>query len=289
MIKRLLSLLVFTHVLATAVPESHVIPSDYKCISCEIKPISTTSAGHSRPCISTRRKINPRFRRTNVKYASSNENWSGYVAQTSLEKPQLNSVTKVFGSWIVPDIKPIPSPELIYSAFWIGIDGYGNPTVEQIGTTHAVVKGVVFHWAWFEMFPLPSSMIVGFPVAPGDRISASVIYNGDGVFQMQMSNNTQKVFTQIPFEHTTLLTAQRACAEWIVEAPWLNGTLPLANFGTALLSECYVEINNIVGVINSSSWIHEEMKMVAPDGTLKAQASPLTDNGTAFSVTWKHQ
>jgi hypothetical protein len=46
------------------------------------------------------------------------------------------SVTDVTGSWTVPAVdctSPNGTPNG-YSSFWVGIDGYGSNTVEQIGT-----------------------------------------------------------------------------------------------------------------------------------------------------------
>ena len=60
-------------------------------------------------------------------------NWSGYVAATNLTSPQPNSVTEVVGSWIVPAVTG-PAGANTDSSVWVGIDGYGSGTVEQVGT-----------------------------------------------------------------------------------------------------------------------------------------------------------
>ena len=280
-IRLLLILFVTSSTLRADTPDAQEIPKDYVEITCEIKPFNRASRPHTHPPIPTSTR--------DAQTAATSDNWCGYIAQTDLNKPAVNSVTKVFGSWIVPEIGVSDNTtEDNYSSIWVGIDGSGSPTVEQLGTQHAIIKGKKEHSAWFEMYPEPSFALINFPLEVGDKISASVIYKGNGVFQMQMSNNTKKVYVTVPTEYTKSATAQRLCAEWIVEAPWLNKTLPLTNFGTAYLSSCFVEINNLLGVISNSAWVHESMNMVYINGTVKAIASDLTDNGTAFSVAWKH-
>jgi hypothetical protein len=58
-------------------------------------------------------------------------NWAGYAIETNLNKPQSGAVTDVKGSWVVPTVDCLATPNA-YSSFWIGIDGYSSNTVEQI-------------------------------------------------------------------------------------------------------------------------------------------------------------
>jgi hypothetical protein len=107
---------------------------------------------------------------------------------------------------------------------------------------------------------------------------------GSTLFIMQITNNTKKVYTVIPCIATTDL--KRVCAEWIVEAPYLNGILPLSNFGTVHLSHCLATINNKPGTINNAAWMNESMNMISTTGALKASTSQLSPDGTSFSVAW---
>ncbi len=84
--------------------------------------------------------------------ASSSTNWSGYAAATSLDDPQSGSVTAVSGSWIVPTVTATSSRGTTYSSVWVGIDGYSNSTVEQIGTEQDVVNGTPEYSVWWEMY-----------------------------------------------------------------------------------------------------------------------------------------
>lgn len=258
---------------------SYDIPGDYTHINCVISRIDKKINHASHPRIPGSKLWGKRGQ-----YFSTN--WSGYAAATNLNNPATNSVSAVYGSWIVPKVG---SNRNSYCAFWVGIDGFSNSTVEQIGTAHDFINGVAQHYAWFEMYPAASFIIGGFPLTSGDVISASVEYVGNGIFTLRLINNTKKVLTTIPSSYTTSLTAQRSSAEWIVEAPFLNGVLPLNNFGFAYLWGCIANINGVLAQFNNSSWQNGAVTMVTNNGTAKAIPSlPLQDNGSFF-ITWKHQ
>lgn len=272
-----------TIVASSIVSECRVL-DDYEYITCPLVPSTRSRGAHSHPRIPYSR--DPR-------YTEYSTNWAGYVAETSLTSPLKNSVTKVVGSWTVPNVTVVSGAGDTYCAVWVGLDGSKSPSVEQLGTSHDVVGGQVQHSAWVEMYPQPSQDLTGFPVEVGDSITASVTYvscssvlpPGNSLFILQMVNNTKKVFTMVPF---IIADPERLCAEWIVEAPYMNGILPLSNFGTAHLFDCTAEINNVVGAINNHAWANDLMHMITPQGTLKAVTSPLSADGKSFSVAWKH-
>lgn len=251
----------------------------YKQISCTITPIDRKVVRGVHPHIPAEKD--------QLKKSSKvvSTNWSGYVAAADFTTPSVNSVSAVYGSWIVPTIGTNSNS---YAAFWIGIDGYTSSTVEQIGTSHSFVNGVKKHFAWFEMYPRGSFSVGGFPLAAGDVISASVVYSGDGIFTMNIYNNTREVYATVPTIYTKSLTAKRSCAEWIVEAPFLNGTLPLNNFTTAYLWGCIANISGILSLMNNSSWPNTAITMITNTGTPKAIPSVSLQDNSSFFITWKH-
>jgi hypothetical protein len=263
--------------LAVAETSTPSIPKDHVRIECTIKPVDRSSHHRTHPHIPFGVTRGP------LGYST---NWSGYVAETSLSKPTVDSVSAVSGSWIVPTIKP--STDNTYCAIWVGIDGYSNSTVEQIGTEHDCIDGTVKHSAWFEMYPGGSYDIPDFPLSPGDVISASVKYTSKNVFTMIMSNNTKKITTIIPTQYTKSSTAKRQSAEWVIEAPYLNAILPLADFGTAYLSNCKATIKGISGFVNNKAWVASGIEMVTNSSMPKDIPTTLGSNGT-FAATWKHQ
>lgn len=218
---------------------------------------------------------------------SISSNWSGYAALTSLTKPANDVVTNVSGRWTVPALSSTPGQS--YSSIWVGIDGYASTTVEQIGTEHDFSAGVQKNYAWFEMYPNGAYEILGFPLNVNDQIGAQVAYQGNNTFVLTLTNYTRKVFTSVPTSYTMSTTAKRSSAEWVVEAPYLNGVLPLADFGVETFSNCSATIRGFAGPINSNYWVYDPLSMGSDASNLKALPSNLTATGQGFTVTWKHE
>ena len=250
-------------------------------IECTIIPRPQSESSMSHPHIP-----GPRTKTVPAGQVGST-NWSGYAGATSFTSPAVHSVTAVSGSWIVPTIHA--SGGNTYSALWVGIDGYTSPTVEQIGTEHDFISGVQQNYVWFEMYPGGSYLINGFPLSPGDVISASVVYSGSNIFVMTIKNDTQNVSYTVPTSYTHSTTALRESAEWIMEAPYYNAILPLSNFVTGYFIGCAATINGIAAPIGNSSWQNIGIEMITNTGAAKDTTSPLLPDKGSFFVTWKHQ
>jgi hypothetical protein len=118
-----------------------------------------------------------------------------------------------------------------YAAFWVGLDGDNNNTVEQAGTEVDCAGGTADYYAWYEMYPGPS---VNFsePVKPGDQLTGSVTYAGSNQFRLTLADSTQG-WSQTVTE--TAAAATRATAEVIAEAPCCTAggaPLQLTDFGS---------------------------------------------------------
>ncbi len=210
------------------------------------------------------------------------ENWAGYVVESNLLLPASGAVGDVQGQWRVPALTCGASNA--YSSAWVGIDGYANSTVEQVGTQHSCINGKPVYAAWYEMYPAPRTR-VALKVNPGDLISGEVRYVGGSSFVLSLQNQT----TGQSFSTTQQGQAQRQSAEWVVEAPYSGGVLPLANFGTVQFSGANTTINGHTGGISDLAWQNNLIVMDSSSLVLKAQPSTLSNGGSAFSVTWFHQ
>lgn len=250
-------------------------------MECAIKPFAR-KISKAKPSP----KLHNTYPRIPIREGTSS-NWSGYTVATSLQKPLKGSVTDVSGHWTVPHLFPLTGDT--YCSIWVGIDGYASGTVEQIGTEHDWSNGAQQNYAWFEMYPKNAFEIVGFPVNVSDVIGAEVEYTGSNTFKLTLVNYTHQVFTVVPSSYTKSTTAARSSAEWIVEAPYLNKVLPLANFGTIALTNCITTIQGVTGSIQSNQWVKDALTMTKNNGTIKAIPSNLSTDGEAFNVTWKHK
>ncbi len=246
--------------------------TEMKEIECTIKPID-------------RAAIHPRGSAASSQSFSSN--WSGYVAASSLENPVNGSVTYAAGCWKVPVLTA--TPDSSYCAIWVGIDGFTDASVEQIGTSHNWINGAQQNYAWFEMYPNGAYEINGFPVDIHDVMSARVGYKGNGVFKMVLFNHTKGVSFTIPTSYTTSSTALRSCAEWVVEAPYSGSILPLSDFHLTTLNNCSAIINGVFGPINDDLWENDAITMIGNSFGVEAIPSALTNNGNSFSVTWESE
>lgn len=219
----------------------------------------------------------------------TSSNWSGYAVSSSI-----GSVTEANGSWIEPKVAcPGPSG---YSSFWVGIDGWNSNTVEQIGTDSDCQGASPVYYAWYEFYPSESHFVSSVAVLPGSILSASVTCEPTGLeCSLAISDLTtgQSFSTSQEFNGTSRV--QLSSAEWIAEAPSSpsGATLPLANFGTVDFGEDFTHaqfsgsatINGTSGGVGSFGSGVIEVTMVSARGKVQATPSPLSQDGTSFSVT----
>ena len=211
----------------------------------------------------------------------TSSNWAGYAVQTNLASPQSDAVSDVKGSWIVPTVD-CSQTQNAYSAFWIGIDGYSSNTVEQIGTDSDCSSGSPSYDAWYEMYP-KWPVYLKMKISPGDLVTAEVKYLGKGKFQLTINDiTTGKSFTTTQKSPS----AKRSSAEWIAEAPWSSGVLPLADFGTVTFTNARATLNGHTGTISDSAWQNDAITMVTSSEAPKAQPSGLSNGGSNFSITY---
>ena len=198
---------------------------------------------------------------------STSTNWAGYSATGG-------RFTKVSATWKQPTASCTAATA--YSSFWVGLDGDGTNTVEQIGTDADCSGGKPVYYAWYEMYPkFPVNLSL--TIRPGDTLSASVTTNGTGSFTLSISDTTSgRSFTTVQ----KLRRAKLGSAEVIAEAPSSGSVLPLANFGSVAFSAATVNGQPIGN-------FHPDRIDMVSGTTTKATTSALS-NGTAFAVTWHH-
>ena len=218
------------------------------------------------------------------------------MAATSISQPKANSVTKVSGSWVVPTVTG-PSTGSYYSSVWVGIDGYSNTTVEQVGTEEDWVNGRPVYGAWWEMYSSgkgqPEQVITSMNVMPGDSITASVQYITSGAhagqFYLSIVDNSRvndafSIYASSSQYQSPL--AQRSCAEWIVEATSVGGSIAtVPNFGSVTFTNATAVINGVSGPINAASWQSQALN-IGSNGVTYDTTSVLTNSGTSFVVTY---
>ena len=199
------------------------------------------------------------------------ENWAGYDATGG-------GFTSVTASWTQPAVQADSSSESD-AAFWVGLDGDGSNSVEQIGTEGYSQGGSVGYDAWYEMYPADMRIIGNVTVSPGDLITASVTSDGSGDFSLTLTDaTTGQSFTTDEYS----ASAQGYSAEVIAEAPSDSSSgnlIPLADFGTVDFTGCAFNAQPI------SAFDWNRIDMATDDGGTIASASALGGDGASFSVS----
>ncbi len=215
-------------------------------------------------------------------------NWAGYDVTRRPPDRRFHSVS---AHWVEPMLDcslsvgvtvPGGKPEGVgsYAAFWVGLDGDGSRTVEQIGTSANCDGLEADHEAWWEMYPgYPAELEL--EIRPGDEIAASVTFIGGARFALSLEDVTsgQEVRVVRRLRH-----AARVSAEAITEAPYstFNGVLPLSPFGEVEFSSVRFD-----GKDPSLFGMLQRIHMTDPDGKtiIRAETSGLADG--SFRVEWK--
>jgi hypothetical protein len=205
--------------------------------------------------------------------------WSGYIVASDVQN-RLPVVSSVSASWTVPEIKP--SENDTFSGVWVGIGGYGEDTLIQIGTEQEYVNGRVAYYAWYELLPDYLARIPNIHVQAGDTVTASIslINENMNTWSIEIADVTRNQ----RFKRTTVYNSSRLSAEWVVERPKVNGTVStLADFGNVTFTECKATLDGVTGVISSFSYAQfvmydQELQLVA--------VSPLNDDGSSFTVSY---
>ena len=204
-------------------------------------------------------------------------NWSGYADSSTA-----GAFTAVSGTWRQP--ATVCSPEQRLTAYWVGLDGFDNATVEQLGTLAYCFEGLPYYFSWWEMFP-GNSVTVGSTVRPGDLISASVQRSGTN-YTLTLTDATTQGNSFSTVQSCT--TCENDSAEWIAERPAFDttGITPLTFFRSWNVTRGSQTSNGATGSIGSGP---NASQLVIVDSTATYpldSVSGLLRGGSAFTARW---
>jgi Peptidase A4 family len=218
-------------------------------------------------------------------------NWSGY---------QINqTVQYVQSGWTVPTVtRPVPaysSSGAYYSSIWAGIGGgfnAGSGALIQAGTSQDILSnGATSDYAWYEIVggtgDTGSEREISLPIHPGDVVGDGSLWTPTGGAEMGVCNFTSG--TCVNF--TLASSAPGTSAEWIVEAPYNGGILPLADYGTATFvngcwapsyyanAPCYTLTAGAPTAIALESYVLGAYHILSSPG-------PMNSSGGGFTTTY---
>jgi len=203
-------------------------------------------------------------------------NWSGYF----VEGPRkFKTVTTTF---VQPKVTCTVAGAI--AAFWVGLDGANDETVEQDGTIAFCNGKKPEYAAWWEMFPT-NSVQPTFEVSPGDTIRSSVSF-ANMQYTLTVTDETNKTSRTDVERCQHGLKCLRKSAEWIVERPSLGAELAkLADFETMSVASDEASTKKTAQPI--SAFANAGIDMVnEADTSLLATVGPLEAGGTAFLDQW---
>jgi hypothetical protein len=214
-------------------------------------------------------------------------NWSGYSQDNYLTNATYTSASF---NWTVPAVKFVAHGFELQqaSAIWVGIGGdcensscsKEDSTLIQLGTEQDVnIFGQTNYYPWWEELPASETQISE-TVEPGDQMTASLacIVNCKSGAIQEWTLTMQDLTRGWKFSKNVIYWSSLLSVEWIVEAPYSGGILPMADFGTATLSAALEDSLN-PGLIASQAIYLED-----PKGQTTSVSAP--SGGDAFSACW---
>ena len=225
----------------------------------------------------------PRGGATAATDPASSPNWSGYVDQAV----EGDAFDQVGAQWVEPAVTCTDSAS--WTLLWVGFDGWpsSDQSVEQGGTSARCVGGVAHYNAFYEMWPA-SAATMAFPVAAGDRMTASVVYSAlTEQFLISVTDDTsgRSVTESVPCPSGR--SCARTSAEWVAESPSHFGTdrfFPPAPYRAVTFSAATVtDAAGHLGGIADPQWTSAAVDRVAGTSGGGATVSPLHGGGHSFS------
>lgn len=211
-------------------------------------------------------------------------NWGGFAGFRHGTKFRYIEAT-----FFVPYVNCTTTPSS-FSGHWVGIDGFGNSTVEQDGILAACDGSTPEYAAWYEMFPLPP-VYKNVAVEPGDSIVASVYYNsGANNYKLSLTDTTNGQGFTVVKSCPAGSVCDRATVEAISEAPSSSSSiLPLTDFS----AESYgsIKVTDRAGQrggLHSGHWNTAAITTENADGDVLDQPTQIS-RGTAFDMYWMRE
>jgi Peptidase A4 family len=216
------------------------------------RPSTEDAAAYGRwEKIATAKRVTPKLTFTNIYHgpaqnvkigppiknatSTTSSNWSGYVVAGANGLFTPNN-SDVFSVWIVPAAHQASSPPTctstwVYSSQWVGFDGWGSGDVLQAGTEADANCSSTSYYFWYEWYPFAETRI-SLPVGPGDVAQVTVTYKTTSPHgQAVILNLTTGQSSVISFNPPSGTNYVGNSAEWIMERPTINGSLPdLSNY-----------------------------------------------------------
>jgi Peptidase A4 family len=210
--------------------------------------------------------------------ASGSEGWTGFVDAADANV-QLRYVVSNF---TIPTVTCTSSSSK--ASFWVGLDGWTDDTLEQVGISTDCHLGQPAYEAWYEMYPRGTDY--EFYVYPGDSIAMSVYYDySTGVYSLSLDDKTQDLSFNQAAVCPSGSTCNNSSAEVILEA---NGGTNLSRFTPVTFTDSGVTSRDGThGAFDTAYlWNLRDAIMTGSNGQPLAYLSGTSNSGENFSLTY---
>ena len=214
----------------------------------------------------------------------SSPNWSGYAVQGG----GFNSVSATFNVAALTSNQPAicnigtagqPS-QSCSMAEWVGIDGSNNQNLIQAGIVETPVVGTNTYIVqpWWEILPAAATNINSIVASVGDSMTVDIFETTTpNLWQITVTDNTNHE----SFSIDQTYNGQATSAEWIVEAPTLNG-------GLATLSPYTpVTFSNISYSLTPTGGTNQQITDVMVQNGVTVSVPSSISSNRSFSVTYQ--
>jgi peptidase A4-like protein len=207
-------------------------------------------------------------------------NWSGYADTAA----KAQTFTKVSGSWTVPSVTCSAEDQI--TSDWVGLDGFSNGTVEQLGTTSWCYKGKAVYYTWYGIYPQGTHQ-GSTALQPGDKVTASVTRTGTS-YAFKLTDATTSGNNFAVTKSCALATCTDTSAEWISERPSFPiGMVPQAHYNAFKITNGSQTSSGRTRTIAAGPGVNAITMIDATQSYNLNTVSALT-GGNSFRTTWKN-
>jgi hypothetical protein len=218
--------------------------------------------------------------------------WTGYVGVPPASAPVPWDVGEQF---TLPSLD-CPASKNLYSAVWVGYDGFTNNTnLAQAGLNMNCIGGKAQYGFWWEILPA-SQVPISYPLQAGDTVTVYVdVANQSLPGQVEFTGSVSSPSLPLTtvFDITKKYTGSGRSVECIYERPKLHGRLKmLAQPSGSITMDCGSQLSNTQFLTFSSppsGWKITNVTMENSKKQVLAQTSASTPNigiGNTFNYIW---
>ncbi len=240
-------------------------------------PTPTRAAPTATPAPTSLPVVTPTPTPSTIHHYNSS-NWAGYA----FDIPFGTTNAQITSTWINSTVSCAGSAYFGTASPWVGLGGWQDqdPDIAQLGTDLHCQNGAPQYRAWTEGYPA-GTVFLNNPVHAGDKMTASVTFQGIGNFSTTITDVTAgwSVNTPIPLPGDTPQTGE-VILESYVDSPVVPPFQPPVQFTNNQFSVGGSAMQNISAGQNLSN------VDITNNGILEVQTSGLS--GGTFTETWLH-